>query len=40
MSAPFLKVPSVIGPHESNYILNPLHKDAVCITIIESHDYQ
>ncbi len=35
-----LKVPSVIVPNESNYLINPLHKDAKSIKIVHSEAFQ
>ncbi len=39
-SHPLFRVPSVIIPHGFNYILNPAHKDASSIKIVDVADYE
>ncbi len=39
-SHPLFRVPSVIIPHSHNYILNPAHRDAGSIKILDVADYR
>lgn len=34
-----LRVPSVVLPEEYNYVLNPLHRDAAKICLVESRHF-